>query len=245
MLRFHYEWVSGGDVRNLNRRLAEGWQPLRELAVPSSSADAGSDAIVLLQREDPLPVLRGEQVAEGIGLDTLASVGLLAGLTGDELRELVAVCTLQRYAAESVLFDEGQAERQLAIVLEGTVSIQLLGLAIDDPVVLQADPGDVFGETTFFAPGEHTTRGTATTAVTALMLSGAAYDELLQSGHPAAAKIARNAAGVLAQRLQSTDAWVRELLRGEESAETVRSFRSFRRGLLDRGSSGGGGFVRP
>ncbi len=247
MLRYQFEWVANGDLRQVNRLLAHGWRPVREQQIPGE-APSGSgchDLLVVLERDDEFPIFSGELLAEGAPLDFLQGVPLLHGLTGCEVRELAAKSEVRRYEAETVLFDEGQTDRRLYVVLEGTVSIQLLGLMIDDPVVLEAGSGDAFGESTFFAPAAHTTRARTATLVRTLELSGAAFDELFQAGRPAACKLALNGAALLGERLQSTDAWMRELLQGEKSADLIRSWRRFRHGLSSRASRpSGGGFVQ-
>lgn len=243
MLRYRIEWFEKGNLEAVNHLLTLGWRPAREQPL-RSVGDVVSDALVVLERDDDFPIFSGELLADGTPLETLHDVSLLRGLTGCEVREIVAAGVIRRYAADSLLFDTGQSDRRLYVVLEGQVAIQLLGLMIDDPIVLTAGPRDVFGESALFSPAAHTTRATTSTVVRTLELSGAAFDELFQAGRPAASKLALNGAGLLAERLRATDAWVREILQGDKTSETIRSWRRFRHSLSSRGERPStGGFV--
>lgn len=232
MKRYRYEVVAGGNTDGVNRLLARGWQPVRETpwdpGAPSSEAGRERAALILLEREDAFPVWQGETLGEGVPVQFLDDVPLLEHLSEEETREFIAVAELVRYADGEVLFDEGQQEQSLFVLLEGEVAIHLVGLPIDDPIVLEAKPKDAFGESTFFSPAPHSTRAEAIAGVLALRLTRSRYDELLQGQRPVAFKIAENAARILGQRLQATDAWVRELLQEGQSAQIMSSWRRFR-----------------
>lgn len=241
MQRFRLVWIVDGDVREANRLLSLGWRPVREQPL-NTVREPGGTVLLVLERDDEAPVLPGEQTPHGISLGQLESVPLLTGLTGAELREFAAACVLGRYEPDALLFDAGQTDRRLYLILEGRVSVQLLGLAIDDPVVLDAGPGDVFGEATFFAQAPHSTRAIAIGTVQTLELDGSAFDDLFQAARPVATRIALNAAALLGQRLHSTDEWIREIMQGEKSSEALRHWRRFRHSLSarsDRGTPGG------
>lgn len=247
MKRFRYEWVGGGNVEALNQRLVEGWQPAREvpLHTPPDSESGGASALVVLEREDELPLATLESLPGGVTRELLARMELLEGLTDGELREVLGACQLQRYAADESVFEEAQEEQRLYLLTEGRVSIQLPGLSLEDPVVLEAGPGDVFGESSFFCRAPHATRAVALTSVQVLVLSREKFDELLQGRSLAASKLAVNAAGILGQRLHGTDAWVRDLMQGQQSTDFLRRWRRFRHDLsAARRGPGAGGFIR-
>ena len=62
------------------------------------------------------------------------------------------------------------------------------------------------------------------------------FDELMQGGLAAAWLIALNAAAILANRLNETDDWVRELLEQEQNARIAESWKRFREST--RGTTG-------
>lgn len=246
MKRFRYEWVAAGDLSAVNLALAQGWRPVRETNLPSRTAAEAEEAsgtggvLVLLERDDAFPAFRGEMVYDGIPFEALEQVPLLHGLNEEELREIAAACEWRRYAAGQALFDVGQAERRLYVVLEGEVSIRLMGLPIDDPVMLQAKPQDAFGESNFFGSDVHSTRAEATTAVLTLELTRARFDELLQGRRLSALKLSLNAAYLLGQRLHLTDQWVRDILQQGQAAESIMNWHRFRHGM-QKGSEYHGG----
>lgn len=238
MKRFRYAWLQNGQVDEVNRLLAQGWRPAREVPVNHSAGASGvADALVVLEREDALPLYRGELLGDAAPAEFFDDIPLFEGFAEHDLRELIAACEVGRYEAGSILFDAGDERQLIYLVREGQVSIQLLGLPLEDPVILEAGPKDVFGESTFFAPSPHTTRATAVTAVRTLELRRDRYEELLQAQRPAAYKLAVNAAQILGERLRATDQWIREILQGAQAAETMRSWRRYRHGLHGGNSS--------
>ena len=196
MKRYRYAWLPNGQVDDVNRLLAQGWRPAVEVPVNhSAGASAAANALVVLEREDALPLYRGELLGDAAPAEFFDDIPLFEGFDEHDLRELIAACEVVRYDAGSILFDSGDERQLIYLVREGQVSIQLLGLALEDPVVLEAGPKDVFGESTFFAPYPHTTRATAITAVMhTLELGRDRYEELLQAQRPSAYKLAVNAA---------------------------------------------------
>lgn len=245
MKRYRYEWINGGDVQTINQRLVEGWQPAREvpLSGPASEAPGALSVLVILEREDEFPLAPWEQLG-GVTREFLGRIELLQGLTDSEVREVLGACQVQLFSTDDVIFEESQAEQQLYLLTEGRASIQLPGVSLEDPVVLEAGPGDVFGESSFFCRAPHATRAVALTDARALMLTRERFDELLQGGSCGASKLAVNAAGILGQRLHATDAWVRDLMQGQQSVDFLRRWRRFRHDLsAARGGPGSGGFI--
>ncbi len=243
MQRFRYEWVVGRDLSRINRLLSQGWKPARETVVAQTPAGSPSgELFVVLERDDAFPSYQGAHLCEGVPAEFFDDIPLFAGLGEDHLREVISACEVARYDADTVIFDGSTNEHRLYVVLEGAVSIQLMGLPIDDPIVLEASSKDVFGESTFFAAGAHSTCATATAATRTLELTRARYEDLLQGQRTSALLLAVNAASILGHRLQTTDQWIREILQGEQTSDVVRSWRRFRRGIHGGGAGSSGSF---
>ncbi len=250
MKRYRFETVKDGDVSSLNRLLARGWCPVRESIVPgqryaSAEGDVppvgnGLCALVLLERDDAPPTWQGELLSDGTPLAILEDTPLFRDLTEAEIREFVAAADVVSFAEGDVLFDVDQQEQSLFVLLRGEVSIHLVGLPLEDPVVLEVKPRTVFGESTFFAPAAHSAKAEAVTAVSALKLSRSQYDELRQTERPVALKIAENAARILAMRLQQTDIWVHEILEEGQNSQISQSWRRFRRRVGPTNDTQGG-----
>jgi len=226
MQRYKFSSVTAQDVNPVNRLLHQGWRPVREVPVGGSHGD-GSGILVVLERDDELPVFPSDVLPGGMSLLELGQIPLFSGCTGAEVREIVAACNFVSYESGDVLFAEGTVSSALYVILSGRVEIclpQLDEIQTDETLLLAAGPRDVFGESSFFASAPHRTTATALSPVTALQLNREAYDDMLQAQRPAACKLSVNLATLLASRLQATDLWAWDLLREQRSAGLTRSW---------------------
>lgn len=245
MKRHRYELITGGDVQAVNRLFALGWSPVREVVVdtsPSGEGEVARGVLVLFERDDAFPLWQGETLGGEIAFSVLANVPLFEGLNSEELRELVAACELVAFEEGATVFDEGQQDQALFVLLEGEVAIHFVNLPLEEPNVLQAGPLDVFGESTFFSPAAHSTKAEAITRARALRLGHDKYNELLQGQRSVAYKLAVNAAGILGQRLQETDRWIQEILEQEQNGQIAQSWHRFRRRISHEPESSAGFF---
>lgn len=249
MKLYRYVAVSADTLPAVNRLLATGWQPVREvdLRQTSGEAQAGRDGdsgtvLVLCERESAFPQFSGEVFAGNVPVEFLADVPLLAGLTADELRQVIARCEVVEENAGEAVFREGDEDLALYVVLEGEVHIQLPELRMEqaEPIVLM--PKDVFGELTFFAGGPHGASAYCTANTRLLRWRREVYDEFVQASHPLAFKVGMNAAAILAERLQVTDRWVWDLLNEEQGAQSAASWRRFRGRIMRRSEASTGFF---
>jgi CRP-like cAMP-binding protein len=242
MKRFRYVELTPGDSPVVNRLLSYGWRPVRE--TPLSMSNPAGGWLMLLERDEELPLQQGESVADGVPLSQLLESQAFAGMTADAARELVAACQCREYPAESELFPADGGDPELHFVLKGEIDVSLTETGGEDISLLRARPGDVLGEASFFSGAPHTARAVAVSDSSTLCLTRAAFEELLQAGRPAATCLAVNMAALLAARLQAADQWAAEVTRGEEHARIVRSRRRYRESLI-RPADMRGGFFGP
>lgn len=229
MKRYRYVAVNGPSTDVVNCLLAEGWRPVRETLVGAGSPDA--HVLVLLERDDDLPIQRGEVLPGGLSLADVSGISLFAGCTGNEIRELLAAFETLRCPTGEVLITEGEENPRLFLLLNGEVEIRLPDLEqvqTDETLIIQLGPGEMFGEVSFFAGTPHGATATATSDVQALVLSRDAFNELLQVQRPCVYKLALNGAATLAERLHVTDRWLWDVLREEQSARIAQSWSRFR-----------------
>jgi CRP-like cAMP-binding protein len=234
MQRFRYVDLNKAGVQTVNCLLSQGWRPVREIAsqvAPEPAASlppAGPVLFVLLERDEEFPLRAGEILADGVSLMDLTKASLFAGLTGDELREIIAAGEVREYDAEATVFAAAGQDPSLYVVLSGRIDVRLPTVDTDEGLLLSAGPFDTLGEGSFFARTPHTADAIAAERSLVLCVTRDAFDELVQAGRPAALKIAVNGAALLGARLQSADAWAAELLQEEQSARIARSWRRFR-----------------
>ncbi len=221
-----YETVEAGDVRRLNRLLAAGWESVRETPV-------GDGRLVVLLERDGGPPRSGAKLA-GMPWDVLEACPLFDGFDRDELTAFVEVCELTTCPTGSNLFEAGDGTAALYVLLEGRVDVVFPELRGESMAVEGFAPPSFFGESTFFHPADHHATATCTEESRVLVLERDTFDELMQESPDSARKLGLNAAGTLAQRLQSADAWVWELLDEIDSVHIARSWRRFRDRILRR-----------
>ena len=239
MTIYRYEVVSPETVGEVNQLLVRGWKPSREipLTTPGDEAEAAfPSALVVLEREGTAPVALAARLSDEIPLSLLTEVPLLEELTHEEVAELIAVSDVRRFAAEEVIFEQGENAPCLCVILQGEVELRLPSPGVDGVHIMQIGQRDVFGESSFFSGGRHAASATAVNDVRLLVIPRMSFNELLQDSRPAAWKLAVNAAGILGVRLQETDEWLREILQHEQDARIAQSWQRFRE------SAGRGGF---
>lgn len=224
-----YEIVRTDRLQTINQRLAEGWRSVRETPMTSEAKpNQDPSTLVLLERDDEFPRFPGEELVPGVSLNAVQGVPLFTGLLVEELRELLAACEIQTFAEEDVIFETGQQADALYVILYGEVQLDLPELRLGGTEILQLGPMETFGESTFFAPADHTASAHALTDAQALRLGRDAYLDLIQGQRQSAYKLAINAAQILGTRLQATDQWVHQLLEEEQSRQIATSWQRFR-----------------
>ncbi len=241
MKLFRYLYVTPDRVDAVNRLLVHGWQPVRETPIAASAGAGATGVLVLFEREGEFAAHAGTTVDGLTPLSFLEDVALFRGLRPDELQKLVTLCEVKSFAAEQSVFQAGDPDRSLFVLLSGELQIVMPEPQLESAEIISLKTGDAFGESTFFSPAVHASSAVCVTDCRILQLSRARFDELLQAREGLAYQIALNAAELLGARLQETDQWLQALLRDEQSHRIAESWSRFRSRILGGGSSMSGG----
>src|SRR5580765_7595127 len=121
---------------------------------------------------------------------TLPTVELFDNLTTAQLRELLDACDEIAFSAGQTVFEAGQQERALYVVLEGVAEVDLEPSRAGERLVAELTPGSVFGESSFFHASPHSATIKARTNARLLKLNRKPFDQLLQRRNIAALRIA-------------------------------------------------------
>lgn len=226
MTIYRYEIMSPDNVDTVNRLLVAGWKPSRE--VPLSADSDNASALVVLERDDTVPVAGAAQLGDDTSLELLQAVPLLDGMTHEELAELVGISEIRKVSSGEVIFKEGTDATSLCVILSGEIELRLPSAGSGGEEIMQIGERDVFGESSFFSGGTHAAEAFAMSDARLLVIPRDGYDDLLQASRPSAWKLAVNAAGILGVRLQDTDEWLSEVLQHEEDARITQSLQRFR-----------------
>ncbi|HEX5104258.1 MAG TPA: cyclic nucleotide-binding domain-containing protein [Pirellulaceae bacterium] len=161
----------------------------------------------------------------------LQRVELFDNLTTQQAGEILAACTEVLCTAGRVIFETGQEERALYILLEGTVEVDVASPRAGERQLAQLEQGSVFGESSFFHASPHSATVKALTDAKLLRLDREQFNELLKKDNVAALRVAANAAKILAAKLQEADRCIAGLLEAYAGEKIHEAYSRFRESL--------------
>lgn len=166
-----------------------------------------------------------------LSADFLTNIPIFSGMTEQERSQLLQVMVREKFAAGEDIIRQGEKTRGLHIILEGSAEVILDVYGFENPIVDDGEAqvmdrtkiatieiGATFGEVSFFRGGEHTATVRAKTDLELLTLPEVAYKELLDRDSIAALKLALNAAHILADRVQTADKLIGELVMAQHDS---------------------------
>ncbi len=162
---------------------------------------------------------------------TLQNLDLFAGMSEADISKILNACQQFNYPAGATIYESGQEQRSLCVLLEGALQVDLEVPKVGERVIVDLAPPSVFGEMSFFHPAPHSATVKCVQDAQVLCLDRANFDLLLASGSRAAARLAVNAAALLAARLATTDEWVAQVLEEQQTARIRDKWREFRAGM--------------
>ena len=133
-------------------------------------------------------------------VDVLATVPLLEGWQQPELADLARVLRRRSVKAGELLWPQGGEGREMAFIVEGTVTASLRVSGDRAVDIATVGPGEMVGEIALLDGGPHTMAVRAAEAATLLMLGRADFAALLASQNPLAFRLRRRLAVLLTAR---------------------------------------------
>jgi CRP-like cAMP-binding protein len=141
-------------------------------------------------------------LSERVANDPLRSISLLRGLTREEAEQFMARATLVQAALGDRIIRQGDRGNALFVLLSGLAEVSLDGRP-ERPIAVLGD-GDPFAEIAFLTTEPCTANVVAQTRCEALVISNEFLDWFIDKEPAIAAKVLRNLARVLAERLSAT-----------------------------------------
>ncbi len=175
----------------------------------------------------------------------LTKVELFDNLTTQQAGEILAACTEILCTAGRVIYETGQTERALYILLEGTVEIDVASPRAGERQLAQLEKGSVFGESSFFHASPHSATVKALSDARLLRLDRDQFNALLQKDNLAALRVAANSAKILAAKLQQADLCIAGLLEAYAGEKIHEAYARFRSSMGHSFTSGSGASVGP
>lgn len=147
------------------------------------------------------------RIARGGGEDFLSRCALFAGLDGDQLRQAAACGTVRHAARREFFFQEGEPATALLVLRSGSGKLTKLAPDGQQVILRVLAPGDMFGGVMALGDRLYPATAEALTPSSAVAWEREALDELF-SRMP---QLARNALGLLAERMADMQERFREL----------------------------------
>jgi CRP-like cAMP-binding protein len=135
--------------------------------------------------------------------DSLQGVRFFEGLPDTLIWHLARAATTTRFAADQLLFGEGDARQFFAVITSGNVAIEH-GASHTRLAIL--GPGEVIGEGVLLEETHHGTSGRALQPTTAIVFMKEALEPLLKQNPALYAALVARAAKAIASRLKGADA---------------------------------------
>jgi GNAT superfamily N-acetyltransferase len=127
---------------------------------------------------------------------------LFAGLNGEQVTRLAAVCGVSTFEPGNLVFREGEAGDQMHVVLQGEVAITVAGSAA---VVGVVRSGECLGEMGLLTAAAHSATATAQTHVDTAVLGHQDLTELIRLRPDIGLHIYKNLAVGMGQKLKRLD----------------------------------------
>jgi len=144
--------------------------------------------------------------------DLLRKVAIFKDLTDDELALVAEVCREETFTSGEHIFHEGEQGNRLYLIVHGEVRIsrQVPGSGEEALAVLK--PGALFGEMAVFDRSERSTDAISNGGTTALTITRAEFEILLDFNRDVAYKVLWACVRLLSARLRSTNDSLRSFL---------------------------------
>lgn len=137
--------------------------------------------------------------------EQLRGIPFFQGLTDTALHQLSQYVAITDYAADAILFQEGQARELMAIIVSGSVAIEKHHNGRPSRLVTLG-AGEVLGEGILLDDTQHGTSAHTLEATRAFVLNRRAVDTILKESPTLYAALVGRAARAISRRLAATDA---------------------------------------
>ena len=126
--------------------------------------------------------------------DVIASIPLFGGLTKREVSEIAKLVDEMDVAEGTTLATQGEVARQVVVILSGSAVVRRSGRK-----VAEVGPGDIVGEIGLVTHRPRNATVVTATPATILVLSGQAFDKVMQELPSVARKVLQTVADRLAE----------------------------------------------
>ena len=144
--------------------------------------------------------------------ELLRNVSIFRDLDTGELARVAEVCKEQTFNPGEYIFREGEAGNRLFLIVEGEVRISREVPGSGEEALAILKQGALFGEMAVFDRSERSTHAISNGGTTALTISRADFEMLLDFNREMAYKVLWSVVRLLSSRLRSTNDSLRSFL---------------------------------
>lgn len=153
-----------------------------------------------LERRNGVPV-EGRSAQDLIGENRLADFPFFAGMSEQQLGELVKYATVRRIKPNATYFDAGDQAQHFYILVDGFIRIVRSTADGEQVVVLHISPGEVFGIAKAFEADIYQATAKAASEGLALSWPSELWDQFIRD-YPGFSSATRTAIGVRVEEMQ-------------------------------------------
>jgi len=151
----------------------------------------------------------------------LSTLDLFGGLAPEELEMLAGFFHPERYAAQQVIFRQGDPADKLHILLTGEIEILLKPYDGEKLMVAAISPGGIFGWSAALGRRQYTSDAVAVVEGEGLSIRGKALRAFCQAHPKSGVVLLERLAEVISSRLRNTHQKVLELLQSNLHPESA------------------------
>jgi CRP/FNR family cyclic AMP-dependent transcriptional regulator len=144
--------------------------------------------------------------------ELLKKVAIFKDLDDDELALVADVCKEEKFVSGEYIFHEGEHGNRLYLIVEGDVRISRDMPGSGEEALAILKPGAVFGEMAVFDRTERSTHAISNGGTSALTISRADFEIMLEFNRELAYKVLWACVRLLSTRLRSTNDSLRSFL---------------------------------
>jgi CRP-like cAMP-binding protein len=138
-----------------------------------------------------------DALARNKAISILSKIPLFAGLQSQDYQQLLGICKIVHYRTGDIVFRENDPSLAMYVQLSGETALE----SAENGIVFRMKPGDLFGEIGVISLANRTATATVSDDAMILELDKDKFDFLQGKNPLLLARILRNVAKVLAQRL--------------------------------------------
>lgn len=145
-------------------------------------------------------------------LKLLKNVAIFKDLDNDELVQIADLCREEKFVSGEFIFHEGEHGNRLYLIADGEVRISRDVPGSGEEALAVLKPGALFGEMAVFDRSERSTHAISNGGTTALTISRADFEMLLDLNRELAYKVLWACVRLLSSRLRSSNDSLRSFL---------------------------------